>query len=136
MPGDPALGIVEAHVVAFDPHRGPVETPFVGDTVGVAGVEQGPPPATPGRHVVPKEFGWRHPDQRLARGPELLRHRGIDLRHVLMGKDVVEHRLFVDGGAPLDRLVEHHEKKAILGALEERFQEGWGVELHESVDAG
>lgn len=39
MAGDSTGGIVEAHVIAFDPHRRSVETTLVGDGVRVTGVE-------------------------------------------------------------------------------------------------
>ena len=61
--GDPAGGVVEAHVVAFDPHRRAVEPPLVGDAVRVAGVEQRPPAAAAGLEVVPEEVARRQPDE-------------------------------------------------------------------------
>src|SRR5881398_677191 len=43
VPGDAAGGVVEAHVVAFDPHHRTVESALVGEAVCLTGVEQLPP---------------------------------------------------------------------------------------------
>ena len=131
MPGDTSGGIVETHVVAFDPHRRGVEPALVRDAVGVSRVEQRPPAPAAGREIVPEEGARCQADQVLRAGPELRGHRGIDLDHAFMRKDVVQHRLLVDLRPPGDRLVDHHEEEPVLRALEERFQKGGGAELGE-----
>src|SRR5437763_16812709 len=46
-----------------------------------------------------------------------------------MGKDVVQHGVLIDVRPPLDRLIEHHEEKPVLGGLEEGLQELGSTEL-------
>src|SRR5205823_13716126 len=118
-PGDPAGGIVETHVVAFDPHGRSVQPTLVGDAVGVTGVEQLAPAAAAGRDVVPEEITRRLADQLGGLGPELLRHRRVDLGHALMGIDAVPHGALTYALPPLLRMMKHHDEERLLRALEE-----------------
>src|SRR5438046_7496225 len=89
VPGDAAGGIVEAHVVAFDPHRRAVEPALVREAVRVPGVEQLAPAAAAGREVVAGEITRRHAAQLRRRGAARPSLRPTRTGHDKLGQAVV-----------------------------------------------
>jgi hypothetical protein len=92
-------------------------------------VEQPAPAAPAGLEIMAEEDAGRHADEFRSGGAELLRHRGIHLRHALVREHVVQHCLLIDARPPFDRLIDHHEEEAILGAFKERFEERMGGKI-------
>src|SRR6185295_13596126 len=113
MAGDFSIGIIEAHVIAFDPHWRSVEPPLFSNAVRMTVVEHSSPSISPRGEIVPEKITRGASDQLIWRRAKLLRHRRIYLRHALVREHVVEDCFLIDGVGPLDRLIEHHEKKSV-----------------------
>ena len=98
-----------------------VDPALVGVDVQVAAVEQLPPQLAPARQVVREEVARTQAEELLARGAVLRQHRVVDPRHALVLEHIVEQPLLVAPGAPLDRLVEHHEEEAVERLREQKL---------------
>ena len=122
VPGDSSVGIVEANVVAFHPHAAAVEPALVTFHVDAACVKHSPPQISAVSEIVNEEVVRRATEKLRRRSPVLCEQRLIDLDHVLMLEDIVQHRFLIHVWAPANRFIEHHEKEAIQRLREEQFQ--------------
>src|SRR4030095_12427046 len=98
------------------------DPPFVSFDMKPAAIEELTPDPSTVHEVVPEEVSRRCAQERLARGTVLLEQRVVELRDPLMREDVVERFLLVDRVVPHDRLIQHHEEKAIQRLREEQLQ--------------
>src|SRR5512140_2742004 len=90
----------------------------------MAAVEEFAPSRLGHLKIVREELRRGLPQQFVStRSVELREDCRIDLCHALMLEHVLEHFVLVDGIAPFDGLIDHHEEEPVHGLRKEQFEQ-------------